>query len=58
MDSLFDRPGLYDFFNVIVAGGIVLLYSLEIDSFLVDTASFYFADTWLFGAVSCGKCER
>lgn len=28
MNSLFDRLGLYDFFNVIVAGGIVLLYSI------------------------------
>ena len=54
MDSLLDRLGLYDFFNIIVAGGLVLFYSLEIDSFIVDTASYYFADTWLFGAVIVG----
>lgn len=54
MDSLLDRLGLYDFFNIIVAGGIVLFYSLGIDNFIVDTASFYFADTWLFGAVIVG----
>lgn len=28
MESLFDRLGLYDFFNVITAGGIVLFYCL------------------------------
>ena len=54
MNSLFDRLGLYDFFNIIVAGGLVLFYSLEIDSFIVDAASYYFRNTWLFGAVIVG----
>lgn len=45
MNSLFDRLGLYDFFNVIVAGGIVLLYSIG----MLDKWCILFVDSWIMG---------
>ena len=45
MNSLFDRLGLYDFFNVIVAGGIVLLYSIGV----ANQWCILFRESWILG---------